>query len=195
MSEIEIRMVVNGSERIVRSDPCRTLLHLLREDLGLLSVKEGCGQGDCGSCVVVMDGLAVNACLVLAAQADSSEIITVEGLAGEGRLHPLQRQFMEHWAFQCGFCTPGMLMSCYALLLARPQPTPEEIREAIAGNLCRCTSYHSIVTAVLAAAEELEHEREGAPGWRDREEPKAEVHRTAQAAGPEVQLSSGACDG
>jgi carbon-monoxide dehydrogenase small subunit len=155
MPPVEINLIVNGVPRTLQTEPCRTLLSLLREDLGLLSVKEGCGQGDCGACVVVMDGRAVNSCLVLAAQADGSEIITLEGLAEEGNLHPLQRRFIDHWAFQCGFCTPGMVMSCYALLQTNSHPAPEEIREAIAGNLCRCTSYHNIVTAVEAAATDM----------------------------------------
>jgi aerobic carbon-monoxide dehydrogenase small subunit len=155
MPPVEIILIVNGRPRTLRTEPCRTLLSVLREELGLLSVKAGCGQGDCGACVVVMDGQAVNSCLVLAAQADGAEILTLEGLAEEGRLHPLQRRFMEHWAFQCGFCTPGMILSCYALLLANPQPTPDEIREAIAGNLCRCTSYHNVVSAVEAAAADM----------------------------------------
>jgi aerobic carbon-monoxide dehydrogenase small subunit len=151
----EISLMVNGLPFTLQTEPCRTLLSLLREDLHLLSVKEGCGQGDCGACVVVLNGEAVNACLVLAAQADGAQVVTLEGLATEGGLHPLQRRFMEYWAFQCGFCTPGMILSCYALLQANPQPTPDEIREAIAGNLCRCTSYHNIVSAVQAAAADL----------------------------------------
>jgi aerobic carbon-monoxide dehydrogenase small subunit len=155
MPRIEIGLIVNGTPRRLEAEPCRTLLSLLRDEMGLLSVKEGCGQGDCGACVVVMDGRAVNSCLVLAAQADGAKIVTLEGLAGEKGLHPLQRRFIDHWAFQCGFCTPGMIMSCYALLQTNPQPTDEEIREAIAGNLCRCTSYHNIVAAVQAAAADL----------------------------------------
>jgi aerobic-type carbon monoxide dehydrogenase small subunit (CoxS/CutS family) len=110
------------------------------------------------ACVVLLDGAAVNACLVLAPQADGADVLTVEGLAGSGRLHPLQRQFAEKWAFQCGYCTPGMLMACYALLLENPDPGPDQIRSAIAGNLCRCTGYHPIVEAVTAAAGEVRRE-------------------------------------
>jgi len=155
MNEIEIHLTVNGKMRTVQAEPCRTMLEILREHLGLTGTKEGCGAGDCGACVVLMDGQAVNACLVLAAQAEGADIITVEGLAQDGRLHPLQHFFAEKWALQCGFCTPGMLMSCYALLLKNPNPTPEDIREAIAGNLCRCGTYQSVEEAVVAAASEI----------------------------------------
>jgi carbon-monoxide dehydrogenase small subunit len=155
MNEIDIHLTVNGKMRTVQAEPCRTLLEILRDHLGLTGTKEGCGAGDCGACVVLMDGQAVNACLVLAAQAEGADIVTVEGLAQDGRLHPLQHFFAEKWALQCGFCTPGMLMSCYALLLKNPTPTPEDIREAIAGNLCRCGTYQSVVEAVLAAAREI----------------------------------------
>jgi len=152
MDEIEVHLNVNGLPRSVQTLPCSTLLEILRDKLDLTGTKEGCGVGDCGACVVLMDGQAVNACLVLAAQADGSEIITVEGLAQDGQLHPLQHYFAEKWALQCGFCTPGMIMSCYALLLNNPNPSPDEIREAIAGNLCRCGSYQGVVEAVLATA-------------------------------------------
>ena len=150
MAEIEIHLTVNHLSRTVKAEPCCTLLEFLRDKLGLTGTKEGCGAGDCGACVVIMDGQAVNACLVLAAQAEGTHVITVEGLAQDGRLHPFQQYFAEKWALQCGFCTPGMLMSCYALLLNNPDPAPDEIREAIAGNLCRCGTYQSVVEAVLA---------------------------------------------
>jgi carbon-monoxide dehydrogenase small subunit len=150
MSEIELHLTVNHLPRTVKAEPCCTLLELLRNKLFLTGTKEGCGAGDCGACVVIMDGQAVNACLVLAAQAEGRQVITVEGLEQDGRLHPLQQNFAEKWAFQCGFCTSGMLMSCYALLLKNPDPSPDEIREAIAGNLCRCGTYQSVVEAVKA---------------------------------------------
>ncbi len=153
MAKIALRLVVNGEEVQLTTEPGKTLLQMLRQDLGLLSVKEGCSQGDCGSCIVVMNGRAVNSCLLLAAQADNVEIMTLEGLASQGHLHPLQRRFADLWAFQCGFCTAGMLMSCYALLQRSPQPTRDEIRTAIEGNLCRCTSYRAIIDAVQATAE------------------------------------------
>ena len=138
MPEIVLR--VNGEFRSVDTEPCRTLLTVLREDLGLIGAKEGCGKGDCGSCVVVVDGLAVNACLVYVAQAEGTDITTVEGLASNGDLHPLQRRFVERWAFQCGFCTPGMLMTAYAFISQDPTSEPDEVRRAISGNLCRCTN-------------------------------------------------------
>jgi aerobic carbon-monoxide dehydrogenase small subunit len=152
MPEIEIHLTVNHLVYTVRAEPCSTLLEVLRNQLNLTGTKEGCGAGDCGACVVIMDGQSVNACLVLAAQAEGRQVITVEGLAQPGQLHPLQQQFADKWALQCGFCTPGMLMSCYALLLNNPHPTVEEIREAISGNLCRCGTYQSVIDAVLAAA-------------------------------------------
>src|SRR4030042_4842029 len=135
MSEFELHLTINGVPHVIQAEPCLTLLDILRDKLNLTGTKEGCGAGDCGACVVLMDGQAVNACLVLAAQAEGTHIITVEGLAREGNLHPLQQAFVDQWALQCGFCTPGMLMSCYALLLNNPHTTPEQIREAIAGNL------------------------------------------------------------
>lgn len=153
MPEVEFR--VNDETRIVDGDLCRTLLTVLREDLGLIGAKEGCGKGDCGSCVVVMDGLAVNACLVYAGQAEGTEITTIEGLATDGELHPLQRHFADRWAFQCGFCTPGMLMTAYAFITEHPSPEPDEVRKAVSGNLCRCTNYRNIVEAVVAAASEV----------------------------------------
>ncbi|PWB53933.1 MAG: (2Fe-2S)-binding protein [Anaerolineales bacterium] len=153
MPEIELHLVVNRQSLTVKVESGCTLLELLRDRLGLTGTKEGCGAGDCGACVVVMDGLAVNACLVLAAQAEGTVVITIEGLAQDDTLHPLQQQFADQWAMQCGFCTPGMLMSCYALLLTNPNPTAGQIREAISGNLCRCGSYQAIVKAVHAAVE------------------------------------------
>jgi len=151
VNKIDLTFTVNGGVRTVATKPHRTLLNVLREDLDLISVKEGCSQGDCGACVVIMDGFAVNSCLVLAPQAQGSEIITLEGLAQNGELHPLQKMFIEKWAFQCGYCTPGILMSCYALLLHNPVPTPDEVKDAISGNLCRCTGYQAIIDAVMAA--------------------------------------------
>lgn len=157
MNEIAITFTINGRPVSLKTTPTRTLLQVLREDLGLTGTKDGCSQGDCGVCVVVMDGKAVNSCLVLAPQAQNCEIVTVEGLSENGKLHPLQRWFAEKWAFQCGFCTPGMLMSAYALLLQNPDPTEEEVKTAIEGNLCRCTGYRPIVDAVLQASEEMQN--------------------------------------
>lgn len=155
MNKIEVNFTVNGLQKTVHVEPSRTLLEVLREDLELTGTKDGCSQGDCGACVVVMDGKAVNSCLILAPQAQDSRIITVEGLLDNGDLHPLQHRFVENWAFQCGFCTPGMLMSAYALLLDNPNPTVEEIKTALEGNLCRCTGYRPIVDAVMQAAKEI----------------------------------------
>jgi len=152
MAEIEIYLTVNGAPRRIHTTPDRTLLQVLRDDFGLIGVKEGCGQGDCGSCIVILNGEAVNSCLILAPQAEGAEVLTVEGLEKNGELHPLQRFFAEKWAFQCGYCTPGMLMSCYALLLHIPDPTSEEIRNAISGNLCRCTNYQGVIEAVQETA-------------------------------------------
>lgn len=157
MNEIAITFTINGRPVSLKTTPTRTLLQVLREDLELTGTKDGCSQGDCGVCVVVMDGKAVNSCLVFAPQAQNCEIVTVEGLRENGKLHPLQKWFAEKWAFQCGFCTPGMLMSAYALLLQNPDPTEEEVKTAIEGNLCRCTGYRPIVDAVLQASEEMQN--------------------------------------
>ncbi len=153
MPDFEMKMTVNGVEKVVKIAPHRTLLQVLREDLELTGTKDGCSQGDCGACVVLMDGKAVNSCLVLAPQADGAEIITVEGLAVDGDLSRLQQAYAEKWGLQCGFCTPGMLMASYALLQTNPDPTPEEIKKALAGNLCRCTGYAPIIDSVQHAAE------------------------------------------
>ena len=155
MTDTGTQMMVNGKPRQLDSDPSRTLLSVLREDLGLTGTKDGCSQGDCGACVVLLDGQPVNSCMVLAPQARDSEVLTVEGLAVNGELHPLQRAFSETWAFQCGFCTPGMLLSCYALLVSNSEPSREDILTAISGNFCRCTGYQAVVKAVEQAAAEL----------------------------------------
>jgi carbon-monoxide dehydrogenase small subunit len=153
---INVKFTVNNAAVEIETEPSRTLLSVLRDDLKLKGAKEACGQGDCGACVVLLDGKAVNACLVLAAQVEGKKIMTVEGLAANGQLHPLQQLFIDNWAFQCGYCTSGMLMSAYALLQNNPDPDPSEIRAAIAGNLCRCTGYHEIIEAVGEAAEKFQ---------------------------------------
>jgi len=150
-----INLNVNGTEYELAVAPNRTLTRALRDDLGLFGTKEGCGVGDCGACTVIMDGKPVNSCLVLAVQADGSEITTIEGVAGAEGLHPVQQAFVELGAIQCGFCTPGMILSAKSLLDARPEPTEREIREALSGNLCRCTGYQKIVEAVQEAAKTL----------------------------------------
>ncbi len=130
--------------------PCNmTLLEYLREDLGLKGVKEGCGVGDCGACTVLLDGKPVNSCLTLAVEADGHRVVTIEGLSRDGRLSELQQAFIDHGAVQCGYCSPGMILTSQGLLEENPNPTEEDVRRALAGNLCRCTGYQSIVSAVL----------------------------------------------
>jgi carbon-monoxide dehydrogenase small subunit len=150
---VPVTLTVNGQFRKVFVRPKTTLLDLLRKDLNLKGTNKGCGTGDCGACTVIMDGLAVNSCLVLAVDASGRAIITIEGLAPPGGLHPIQKAFVEHGAVQCGFCTPGMIMSIKALLDSNPRPTEEQCKRAISGNLCRCTGYKKIVEAIMAAAE------------------------------------------
>jgi carbon-monoxide dehydrogenase small subunit len=150
---IPIALRVNGdpAEALVR--PWETLLEALRDELGLTGTKEGCSNGNCGACTVILNGRTVDSCLVLAPEADGGEVWTVEGLAVSGGLHPLQKAFVEHGALQCGFCTPGLLMSAKYLLDSNPHPTEQEIRLALAGNLCRCTGYDKILRAVQAATQ------------------------------------------
>jgi carbon-monoxide dehydrogenase small subunit len=147
-----LRMKVNGRPVEVAVKPTWTLLRVLREELRLTGTKKGCEQGDCGACVVSMNGRTVNSCLVLALQAESKEIETIEGMGREDNLHPLQKSFIEHGAVQCGFCTPGMLMSAQVLLNENPEPTQEEIKVGISGNLCRCTGYTKIIKAIESAS-------------------------------------------
>jgi len=149
---LDVEFLVNGERHRLRVGTNESLLQVLRDRLGLTGTKEGCAAGDCGACTVIMDGRAVLSCLIMAFQAAGRPITTVEGLAEGGRLHPLQEAFVEHGAVQCGYCTPGMLLSAKALLDADPKPDRETIREALAGNLCRCTGYHKIVDAVEDAA-------------------------------------------
>ncbi len=144
---------VNGVPRELEVAPDTRLIDVLRDQLALTGTKEGCGEGECGACTVLVDGQAVNSCLMLAPQVQGRQVLTVEGLGGDGELDDLQRQFIEHGAVQCGYCTPGMLMSAKALLLVTPRPSEDEIRSALAGNLCRCTGYAAIIAAVRAAAE------------------------------------------
>ena len=155
MSERPIKLKVNGMEMQGAAEPRRSLAEFLREDLGLTGTHIGCEQGVCGACTIVMNGEAVRSCLLYAVQADGAELQTVEGLAHGDRLHPLQHAFQEAHALQCGFCTPGFLMSLSAFLRDNPDPSDAEIREALSGNLCRCTGYVSIHEAVKAAAKAL----------------------------------------
>ena len=162
MSKIQVCATVNGDEREFLCAPGETLLDALRGPLGMTGTKEGCGSGDCGACTVVMDGEMVCSCLVLAAEADGARIATIEGVADGTQLHPVQRQFLEHGALQCGFCTPGFIVAAKALLDENPAPTETEVRYWLAGNLCRCTGYDKIVRAVMDAAAELRQERTAA---------------------------------
>lgn len=155
MQTVDIRVTVNGQDYEKTVDCSQTLLRFLREELFLTSVKEGCNEGECGACTVLVDGTPVNSCLVLAAELDGKTVLTAEGLARDGRLHPLQEAFMEAGAIQCGYCTPGMLMSGVALLNRYPHPTREQIRKEMEGNICRCTGYARIADAILLAAERL----------------------------------------
>lgn len=160
---MQVQTVVNGTAVAAEAPVNATLLDLLREGLKLTGTKEGCAAGDCGACTVLLDGLPVDACLVLAVEADGHEVTTVEGLAVGERLHPLQAALLEEHAVQCGFCTPGMLMSAVALLRDDPAPTDAVVRTRLAGNLCRCTGYQRIVRAVAAASVTGIAERERTP--------------------------------
>ncbi len=151
-----ISLTVNGENHEVVVEPRTTLLEVLRNSLGLTGAKEGCSLGNCGACTVLLDGRPVLSCLLLAVEAQGKEIVTIEGLAEGGKLHPLQEAFVEHGAVQCGFCIPGMILSAKAFLDENPHPTEEEVKEAISGNLCRCTGYSDAVRAILAAAKAKE---------------------------------------
>ena len=153
-----IEFTLNGEKYKKNADPGKRLVDFLREDMGLTGTKEGCGEGECGACTVVLDGRAVHSCLVLAGQINGKRLLTVEGLARGGELSPLQKAFIEHGAIQCGYCTPGMLMSSAALLAENPSPTEDEVRTALAGNICRCGDYSAIIDAVLDAAERYNKE-------------------------------------
>ncbi|MBN1773106.1 MAG: (2Fe-2S)-binding protein [Deltaproteobacteria bacterium] len=157
-----ITVRVNGIPETAEVAPDRTLLTFLREDLDLTGAKEGCNEGECGACVVLVDRKPINACLMLAVEADGREVVTIEGLAKDGVLHPLQRKFLEHQALQCGFCTPGMILTTLGLLAENPSPSEGEVRRALSGNLCRCTGYRQILDAVQDAAAELRGTGKGA---------------------------------
>jgi aerobic carbon-monoxide dehydrogenase small subunit len=149
---VSVRLNVNGEEHQLEVEPRLLLVHALRENLGLTGTHIGCDTSNCGACTVHLDGKAVKSCTVLAAQADGAEVTTIEGLAPEGGLHPVQEAFWNDHGLQCGYCTPGMIMASAALLAENPNPTEDEVRHGLEGNLCRCTGYHNIIKAVLDAA-------------------------------------------
>ncbi|WP_238368849.1 (2Fe-2S)-binding protein [Mesobacterium pallidum] len=158
MSKIHVTTTINGDAVEFLADPRETLLDCLRDHVGLTGTKEGCGTGDCGACSVELDGTLVCSCLVLGVEASGKSVQTIEGMATDSELHPLQRKFVEHAALQCGFCTPGILVAAKSLLDRNTSPTEEEVRYWLAGNLCRCTGYDKIIRAVMDAAAELRGE-------------------------------------
>ena len=158
-----ISLTVNGRPLVADVEPRRLLVDFLREDLGLIGTHIGCEQGVCGTCTVLLNGASIRSCITFAVQADGAEVSTVEGLADNGKLHPLQDEFSDKQGLQCGYCTPGMLMRAREILAHNPDPTLEQVRAAIASNLCRCTGYQFIVEAVLAAAARLRETKEVAP--------------------------------
>ena len=151
---VRVSMTVNGEPQAAEVEARLLLVHFLRDHLGLTGTHVGCDTSNCGACTVHLDGDAVKSCTVLAVQADGGEVTTIEGIGSEGDLHPVQEAFWEHHGLQCGYCTPGMIMAGADLLAKNPDPSEEEVREALAGNLCRCTGYHNIVKAVMSAAKE-----------------------------------------
>ena len=151
MEQIKIQFNLNGNDVSVTADPNKRLVDFLREDMGMTSVKEGCGEGECGACTIIYNGKAVTSCLMLAGQADGSTIVTLEGVSENGQLNYIQQAFVDAGAVQCGYCTPGMVLSAKALLDKKPDATDEEIRRAMSGNLCRCTGYSKIIKAVEMA--------------------------------------------
>lgn len=152
---MQITLTINGEKRELEVTPYTRLLDLLREDLGLTGVKEGCGKGECGACTVIMNGELTASCLVPAPQADQAEILTVEGLGSKGDLHPIQESFVEAGAVQCGYCIPGMVLASKKLLDENPMPTEKEVRYGLSGNICRCTGYAKIIDAVMMASDKL----------------------------------------
>lgn len=152
MEKVKVNMIVNGKPVSVEVKPYARLLDVIREELGLTGTKEGCGVGECGACTVIVDGQTVNTCLTLAASMEGKHIITIEGLMEDGKLHPIQEAFINNNALQCGFCTPGLVLSAKALLDVNPSPTRDEIKVAISGNLCRCTGYEQVIEAIQDAS-------------------------------------------
>jgi carbon-monoxide dehydrogenase small subunit len=162
-SKVRIELTVNGEGRSAEAEPRMLLVHFIREVLGLTGTHVGCDTSNCGACTVVVDGRAVKSCTLFAVQVNGSNVLTVEGLAKGGRLHPIQEGFWEKHGLQCGYCTPGMMMAAYELLKRNPEPSEEDIRRGISGNLCRCTGYVKIVEAIQYAAEKLRSD----PAWKE----------------------------
>jgi aerobic-type carbon monoxide dehydrogenase small subunit (CoxS/CutS family) len=155
---MNLEFILNDQPVSVECTGSETLLSILREDFGLLGVKEGCGVGECGACTVLLDGRAINACLVAVGKVQERRVLTIEGLAKEGKLHPIQEAFVDLAAIQCGFCTPGLVTAAYGLLKENPSPSRQEVVEGLAGNLCRCTGYHDIIRAVQKAAKQMRND-------------------------------------
>lgn len=174
MTRLAVHLQINGSPWDLDVEPTETLLDVLRDRLGLTGTNRGCNQGDCGCCTILLDGKAVNSCLVLAADADGTEATTIEGLASPERLHPVQQAFVDHGAIQCGYCTPGMVMTAVAFLAENTDPTASQVRKAMEANLCRCTGYEKIVEAVMSAARAIGGGSAGSAGAAesDRQEGK-----------------------
>ena len=170
--KVAIRLTVNGRRHEIEVRPNEILLNVLRDRLGLMGAKYGCGIGECGACTVLLDGKAVLSCQMLAFAADGCEVLTIEGLERDGSLHPLQEAFVEEGAIQCGYCTPAMLLSAKALIDEHPEPTDDQIRDAIRGNLCRCTGYVNILRAIKAGAEKLRTAAPRADARRRHPKPK-----------------------
>jgi carbon-monoxide dehydrogenase small subunit len=170
----EISFVFNGNKMIMTIEDHWTLLHLIREELGYTGTKEGCGSGECGACTVIVDGMAVNSCLYLAAEIDGKDLVTIEGLASaDGTLHPIQKSFVENGGIQCGFCSPGMILSAKALLDENPNANEAEIKDAIAGNICRCTGYVQIIDSIKAVSG-FETEQPQVVAWSSGESDRGE---------------------
>jgi aerobic carbon-monoxide dehydrogenase small subunit len=178
---VRVSVTVNGTPQTAEVEPRLLLVHLLRDTLGLTGTHVGCDTSNCGACTCHLNGEAVKSCTVLAVQADGAEVTTIEGMGQEGNLHPLQEAFWEHHGLQCGYCTPGMIMAAADLLERNPNPTENEVREGLAGNLCRCTGYHNIVKAVLSAAENGHSGEARPPGV------SAEGRETAQTLAGEIK--------
>ncbi len=184
----QITLRVNGTTYAGEAEPRKTLADFIREDCGLTGTHLGCEHGVCGACTILMDGEAVRSCLLFAVQAEGAELMTVEGLADGDRLHPIQQAYWDHHALQCGFCTPGFLITTYAFLRDNPTPSEREIREGLAGNLCRCTGYQNIVKAVAAAGEMRSAGAEFEPGWAARARRESRAGAPA-ATGPQPSVA------